>query len=291
MTTKNATIKTVFRIGAASVLTGLAVLLLVASGPLRAGWGVIGSSANVSTSVVALMKTPSVQHEVANQLVAEIKKSVSTQAAQQIASHQTQLTTAVVALMNNPAVQQLVVQKVQATYSSIQNQTPTVLDFSGLVNQATSAIHQIFPVIPAKIAGANRFNVTFNPSSNPLGNVNGLGSGSVLLWFLGTLFLILAVFALSRTRTGKYVVTGIGFLLPAIILFVLSGSLKSLVMGGRKTDQLAKAVVDSLLGRVSGSLTHTAILEILTGLVVAAVIFGIEMWRGRKILANEQVAN
>ena len=195
MTEEHSVIKSAIRISAASILTGLAMLFLVASGPMRAGWGIIGSSANASNTVVAVMKTPSVQREVAHRLLIEIEKSVSPQNAQQIASQQSQLNSAVVALMNNPVVQQLVVQKVQTTYVSIQNQTPAVLDFSDLVNQATAVIHQIDPAIPAKIAGAKKFNVTFNPHSNALRNVGALGSGSVVLWFLGTLMLALAAFA------------------------------------------------------------------------------------------------
>ncbi len=291
MTEEQSVIKSAIRISAASILTGLAMLFLVASGPMRAGWGIIGSSANASNTVVAVMKTPSVQREVAHRLLIEIEKSVSPQNAQQIASQQSQLNSAVEALMNNPVVQQLVVQKVQTTYVSIQNQTPAVLDFSDLVNQATAVIHQIDPAIPAKIAGAKKFNVTFNPHSNALRNVGALGSGSVVLWFLGTLMLALAAFALSRTRTGKYVVTGIGFLLPAILLLVLSGSLKSFVTGVRQANQLANAVATSLCERASGSLTHTAVLEIITGLVVAALIFASEMWRGEKPLSDSQVAD
>ena len=283
MTEEHSVIKSAIRISAASILTGLAMLFLVASGPMRAGWGIIGSSANASNTVVAVMKTPSVQREVAHRLLIEIEKSVSPQNAQQIASQQSQLNSAVVALMNNPVVQQLVVQKVQTTYVSIQNQTPAVLDFSDLVNQATAVIHQIDP--------AKKFNVTFNPHSNALRNVGALGSGSVVLWFLGTLMLALAAFALSRTRTGKYVVTGIGFLLPAILLLVLSGSLKSFVTGGRQANQLANAVATSLCERASGSLTHTAVLEIITGLVVVALIVASEMLRGEKPLSDSQVAD
>jgi hypothetical protein len=291
MTEQHSVIKSAFRIGAASVLTAIAVLMLVASGPMRAGWGVIGNSTNASNTVVSLMKTPSVQHEVGTRLLIEIEKSVSPQVAKQIAANQAQLSAAVVTLLNNSVVQQLVAQKVQAAYGAIQNQTPTVLDFTDLVNQATSVIHQIDPNIPAKIAGANKFNVTFNPSSNPLGNINALGSGSVALWFLGTLFLVVAAFALSRTRTGKYVVTGIGFLLPAIILFVLAGSITSLVMSGRQTNQLAKAVGNTLCGRVSGSLNHTALLEILSGVIVAAAIFGFDKWWSQKSPSSTQVAD
>jgi hypothetical protein len=291
MTSEQSAVKSVVRLSVASVLTALAVILITASGPMRAGWGVIGNSTNAGNTVTALMKEKPVQVAVASQLITEIKNSVSPQVAQQIGLTQPVLNSAIFTLMNNAEVERLVAQKVEAAYSAVQTHKTTVLDFSPLVNQATAIIHQIDPAIPAKIAGANKLNFTFKPSSISLSNVNSLGSGSVIVWLVGTIFLLLSIFLLVRSRIGKYVIAIVGYLVPAGILYVLAGVANQLVAGAHGNDLLAKAVMTGLAQRVTNSLSHTAFWLVLNGALVAFVIFGYDQYKARKSQPLPEVAN
>ena len=291
MTSEQSAVKSVVRLSVASVLTALAVILITASGPMRAGWGVIGNSTNAGNTVTALMKEKPVQVAVASQLITEIKNSVSPQVAQQIGLTQPVLNSAIFTLMNNAEVERLVAQKVEAAYSAVQTHKTTVLDFSPLVNQATAIIHQIDPAIPAKIAGANKLNFTFKPSSISLSNVNSLGSGSVIVWLVGTIFLLLSIVLLVRSRIGKYVIGIVGYLVPASILYVLAGVANQLVAGAYGNDLLAKAVMTGLAQRVTNSLSHTAFWLVLNGALVAFVIFGYDQYKARKSQPLTEVAN
>jgi len=291
MTSEQSTVKSVVRLSVASVLTALAVILITASGPMRAGWGVIGNSTNAGNTVTALMKEKPVQVAVASQLITEIKNSVSPQVAQQIGLTQPVLNSAIFTLMNNAEVERLVAQKVEVAYSAVQTHKTTVLDFSPLVNQATAIIHQIDPAIPAKIAGANKLNFTFKPSSISLSNVNSLGSGSVIVWLVGTIFLLLSIVLLVRSRIGKYVIGIVGYLVPAGILYVLAGVANQLVAGAHENDLLAKAVMTGLAQRVTNSLSHTAFWLVLNGALVALVIFGYDQYKARKSQPLPEVSN
>jgi len=291
MTSEQSAVKSVVRLSVASVLTALAVILITASGPMRAGWGVIGNSTNAGNTVTALMKEKPVQVAVASQLITEIKNSVSPQVAQQIGLTQPVLNSAIFTLMNNAEVERLVAQKVEVAYSAVQTHKTTVLDFSPLVNQATAIIHQIDPAIPAKIAGANKLNFTFKPSSISLSNVNSLGSGSVIVWLVGTIFLLLSIVLLVRSRIGKYVIGIVGYLVPAGILYVLAGVANQLVAGAHGNDLLAKAVMTGLAKRVTNSLSHTAFWLVLNGALVALVIFGYDQYKARKSQPLPEVAS
>ena len=291
MTSQQSAVKSVVRLSVASVLTALAVILITASGPMRAGWGVIGNSTNAGNTVTALMKEKPVQVAVASQLITEIKNSVSPQVAQQIGLTQPVLNSAIFTLMNNAEVERLVAQKVEAAYSAVQTHKTTVLDFSPLVNQATAIIHQIDPAIPAKIAGANKLNFTFKPSSISLSNVNSLGSGSVIVWLVGTIFLLLSIFLLVRSRIGKYVIAIVGYLVPASILYVLAGVANQLVAGAHGNDLLAKAVMTGLAQRVTNSLSHTALWMALNAVLVALLIFAYDRFKASKSQPASEVAN
>jgi len=291
MTSEQSAVKSVVRLSGASVLTALAVILITASGPMRAGWGVIGNSTNAGNTVTALMKEKPVQVAVASQLITEIKNSVSPQVAQQIGLTQPVLNSAIFTLMNNAEVERLVAQKVEAAYSAVQTHKTTVLDFSPLVNQATAIIHQIDPAIPAKIAGANKLNFTFKPSSISLSNVNSLGSGSVIVWLVGTIFLLLSIFLLVRSRIGKYVIGIVGYLVPASILYVLAGVANQLVAGAHGNDLLAKAVMTGLAQRVTNSLSHTALWMALNAVLVVLLIFGYDRFKASKSQPASEVAN
>ena len=291
MTSEQSAVKSVVRLSVASVLTALAVILITASGPMRAGWGVIGNSTNAGNTVTALMKEKPVQVAVASQLITEIKNSVSSQVAPQIGLTQPVLNSAIFTLMNNAEVERLVAQKIEAAYSAVQTHKTTVLDFSPLVNRATAIIHQIDPAIPAKIAGANKLNFTFKPSSISLSNVNSLGSGSVIVWLVGTIFLLLSIVLLVRSRIGKYVIGIVGYLVPAGILYVLAGVANQLVAGAHGNDLLAKAVMTGLAQRVTNSLSHTALWMALNAVLVALFIFGYDQYKARKSQPLPEVAN
>jgi len=291
MTSEQSTVKSVVRLSVASVLTALAVILITASGPMRAGWGVIGNSTNAGNTVTALMKEKPVQVAVASQLITEIKNSVSPQVAQQTGLTQPVLNSAIFTLMNNAEVERLVAQKGEAAYSAVQTHKTTVHDFSPLVNQATAIIHQIDPAIPAKIAGANKLNFTFKPSSISLSNVNSLGSGSVIVWLVGTIFLLLSIFLLVRSRIGKYVIGIVGYLVPASILYVLAGVANQLVAGAHGNDLLAKAVMTGLAQRVTNSLSHTALWMALNAVLVVLLIFGYDRFKASKSQPLTEVAN
>ncbi len=291
MSQTHTTLKSTLRIGAAVILTGLAILLLVISGPLRAGWGFIGNADNAGNTVISLMKVPSVQSAVTIQLETDFKKSSSVAVAQLITLHAKEINGAVISLLNNPLVQQLVAADVRSAYTAVETQKDTSINFVPLVNQVTASIHKIDPRVPITLPTTNKMVVNFHRGEVVFSGLNRLGTGSVALWLVALVMILGAVFGLMRSRRGRYLVAGIGFVVPALLLIVMSKVVHSIVMGSKFKDELTSAATDVLSMRFGSSLVHTAILELLTGCLVAAAIFGVDRWWPKKSTAMVEAAN
>jgi hypothetical protein len=291
MSETTSSVTSILRKAGASLLVAIAVLLLVLSGPLRAGWGFVGSSSNASATAIALMKDPAVQLAAAQQIETQLQQASSPDVAHQLALQQKVLTGAVVTLLKNPMVQGLVAQEVTAAYTAATTNTKTSLNFTPLVDQVTAVLHTVAPSIPAKISLGSKLIVTVDPKSTSYSSLKSLGSGSVVLWFLGLAFVLLAALALLRTRLSQFIAVGVGFGLSALLLLVLAKAAHSIATGINSTNPLSKSVVESLSSRFGSSLVHSALLDLLTGVIIAAGIFGLAKWREQKHTSPAHVAD
>lgn len=275
----NSSVQTGIRIGAAAALVALGIILTIASGPMRAGWGFVGSAQNAGSVVASLMKDHAVQLGVANKLESNLAQSVPVEVAKQINSHKAELTATVVTLMNNETVQNLIVAQVQSVYEAVAKQQKTVLNFAPIVDQVTQALHLVDSSIPAKIKGSDTLNVTFNPQSTMLSNVSSLGSGSVVVWLIGLMLICAAIFALIRSRMKRFVVAGAAYLVSAILLIVMGQVIHGVILSQKFHDPLAKEVASFASARFANSLTHSAILDIVTGVIVMGAVYGVSRWK------------
>ena len=140
MTTREHKVGSALRVSAAVVLITVAVLFMLISAPMRAGWNFVGTGTNASNTVVAIMQNHSVQVSLANQLETDLAQSSSPAVAKDLALHRQELIGAVETLMSSSVVQQLVALEVQRAYYAIQSQQATVLDFSPRSEEHTSEL-------------------------------------------------------------------------------------------------------------------------------------------------------
>jgi hypothetical protein len=275
-------LKSILRRSAATVLLVLAVLFLVISGPLRGAWGFVGNASNASSTVIALMKDPTVQRQVANKIETTLQDSSSPAVAQQIAAYHQVVTGAVVTLFNNPLVQQLVSKEVGVAYTAVTSNTKASLDFTPIAAQVTAALHTAAPGIPIQIDLGQKLVLTIKKGSYNFSGLGRLGSGSVLLWLLGLVCTLFAALVLFRTRLSRLLAVGASFGLATLVLLVLSKAVGSIAKSGTSNNELATSVAKRLSAQFGNSLVHSALLDLLTGVVLAAAIVGFHEWQARK---------
>jgi len=278
----NATLKSILRRTAATVLLVLAVLFLVISGPLRGAWGFVGNASNASSTAITLMKDPTVQRQAANKIETTLQDSSSPAVAQQIAAYHQVVTGAVVTLFNNPLVQQLVSKEVGVAYTAVTSYTKATLDFTPIAAQVTAALHTAAPGIPIQINLGQKLVLTIKKGSYVASGLGRLGSGSVLLWLLGLVCTLISALVLFRTRLSRLLAVGFGFGLASLVLLVLSKAVGSIAKSGTSSNELATSVIKGLSAQFGNSLVHSALLDLLTGVVLAAAIFGFHEWQARK---------
>ena len=290
MSEANSTVKSIFRRSTATVLLLLAVLFLVISGPLRAGWGFVGNASNASSTAISLMKDPAIQLQAANKIETTLQDSSSPAVAQQIAAYHQVVIGAVVTLFNNPIVQQLVAKEVGAAYTAAVSNTEATLDFTPIAAQVTAALHTAAPGIPVQIGLGQKLVLTIKKGSYSFSGLGRLGSGSVLLWLLGLVCTLIAALVLFRTRLTRLLAVGVSFGLAALVLLVLSKAVGAIAKNGTSNNELATSVAKRLSGQFGSSLVHSALLDLLTGVVLAAAIVGFHEWQARRKTTKDEAA-
>lgn len=266
----------------AVLLFFLATLFLLVAGVTKTVDALAGSPPQAAATVSAVMSSELGSQAVATFFLGKLENGADAPVAAAISEKRQLLVPRVAAVLREPTLQNQIRADIVTLLAAVQKGSSATVDIRPILWQLTGAMHAVDARVPAQPKMDKSVIDVNGKHASPLGLLGALGFVTWILFGLGLALAVLSVRLFFKGVVKQLVALGIAIFLPVLTLLIAG----HVIPTPSVSDTNARALVDQLKNKVTGSMAGTAIMTLLFGVIVGVGVWVFDQRRLRRAEGN-----
>ncbi len=272
----------------ATLLLGIASLLLLSAGAMQAMNAIAGNPGTAIDTVLAVAQSPTGSHALASKLVDQLGKDAGDAERPAFLAHRDALITAVQGVIEDPVTKVLVKADLLIAYNAVNTGQKTIIDLRPVVFRFTRAMHNVDARIPAMPKDLKHPTVKIDNHNTAIKFADQLTLTAWGLTLFGMVLASVIAWFMVKNRIRKVVAIGLAVGIPSLLLLGAGVSASSIPNKITFNDANVKIFATQLAHRIGSAITMTALVFLgVTLVLIGLFLFLNQRGRGRSGIAPD----